>query len=60
MSKFSAETKKAVPSPMRFVKFLLLFLSLLAYQPACVREFDPNNRPQYPVEPGTEPIREVI
>jgi len=25
-----------------------------------VREFDPNGRPQYPVEPGTEPIREVI
>ncbi len=25
-----------------------------------VREFDPNGRPQYPVEPGTEPIREVV
>jgi hypothetical protein len=25
-----------------------------------VREFDPNGRPQYPVEPGTEPLREVI
>jgi Protein of unknown function (DUF1501) len=25
-----------------------------------VREFDPNGRPQYPVEPGTLPLREVI
>ena len=25
-----------------------------------VREFDPNGRPQYPVEPGTEPIRELV
>jgi hypothetical protein len=25
-----------------------------------VREFDPTGRPQYPVEPGTEPIRELI
>jgi hypothetical protein len=25
-----------------------------------VREFDPNGRPQYPVEPGTEPLREVL
>lgn len=25
-----------------------------------VREFDPNGRPQYPVEPGTEPLREVV
>jgi hypothetical protein len=25
-----------------------------------VRAFDPNGRPQYPVEPGTEPIREVV
>jgi hypothetical protein len=25
-----------------------------------VRAFDPNGRPEYPVEPGTEPIREVM
>ena len=25
-----------------------------------VREFDPNGRPQYPVEPDTQPMREVI
>jgi hypothetical protein len=25
-----------------------------------VREFDPNGRPQYPVEPGTEPLHEVL
>ncbi len=25
-----------------------------------VREFDPNGRPQYPVDPGVEPLREVI
>lgn len=25
-----------------------------------VREFDPNGRPQYPVEPGTEPVRELV
>jgi hypothetical protein len=25
-----------------------------------VREFDPNGRPQYPVEEGTQPIREVL
>jgi hypothetical protein len=25
-----------------------------------IREFDPNGRPQYPIEPGTEPIREVV
>jgi hypothetical protein len=25
-----------------------------------VREFDPNGRPQYPVDPGTEPLREVV
>ncbi len=25
-----------------------------------VREFDPTGRPQYPVEPGTEPIRELV
>lgn len=25
-----------------------------------VREFDPNGRPQYLVEPGTEPIRELV
>jgi hypothetical protein len=25
-----------------------------------VREFDPNGRPQYPIEPGTEAIREVV
>jgi hypothetical protein len=25
-----------------------------------VREFDPNGRPQYPIEPGTEAIRELI
>ncbi|MDB5310374.1 MAG: hypothetical protein JWO38_4576 [Gemmataceae bacterium] len=25
-----------------------------------VREFDPNGRPQYPVEPDTQPIREVV
>ena len=24
-----------------------------------VREFDPNGRPQYPVEPDTLPLREV-
>jgi hypothetical protein len=25
-----------------------------------IREFDPNGRPQYPIEPGTEPLREVV
>jgi hypothetical protein len=25
-----------------------------------VREFDPTGRPQYPVEPGTEPLRELV
>jgi len=25
-----------------------------------IREFDPNGRPQYPIEPGTEPIRELV
>jgi hypothetical protein len=25
-----------------------------------VREFDPTGRPQYPIEPGTEPLRELI
>ncbi len=25
-----------------------------------VREFDPNGRPQYPVDPGTPPIRELV
>ena len=25
-----------------------------------IREFDPNGRPQYPVEPGTPPIRELV
>ncbi|HEV3436233.1 MAG TPA: DUF1501 domain-containing protein [Gemmata sp.] len=25
-----------------------------------VREFDPNGRPQYPVEPTTEPVRELV
>jgi uncharacterized protein (DUF1501 family) len=25
-----------------------------------VREFDPNGRPQYPVEEGTQPVRELV
>ena len=25
-----------------------------------VREFDPNGRPQYPIDPGTPPIRELV
>jgi hypothetical protein len=25
-----------------------------------VREFDPNGRPQYPVDPGVEPLRELV
>jgi Protein of unknown function (DUF1501) len=27
---------------------------------AAVREFDPNGRPQYPVEPTVEPVRELV
>jgi len=25
-----------------------------------VREFDPTGRPQYPIDPGTEPLRELV
>ncbi len=39
--------------------FATLFTNL-GINLSAVREFDPTGRPQYPVEPGTEPIRELI
>ena len=53
-----AETAKSRPVTHQEV-FATLYTNI-GINLSEVREFDPNGRPQYPVEPGTEPIRELI
>jgi hypothetical protein len=50
----------AVKRPVTHQEVFATLFTNLGVNLRSVREFDPNNRPQYPVEPGTEPIREVI
>jgi hypothetical protein len=49
----------AVKRPVTHQEVFATLFRNLGMNLSQVREFDPNNRPQYPVEPGTEPIREL-
>jgi hypothetical protein len=50
----------AVKRPVTHQEVFATLYTNLGINLSQVREFDPNGRPQYPVEPGTEPIREVL
>jgi hypothetical protein len=50
----------AVQRPVTFQEVFATLYANLGMNLSEVREFDPNGRPQYPVEPGTEPMREVL
>jgi hypothetical protein len=50
----------AVSRPVTFQEVFATLFTNIGLNLSQVREFDPNGRPQYPVEPGTEPIREVL
>jgi Protein of unknown function (DUF1501) len=46
--------------PVSFMEVFATLYQNLGMDLSQVREFDPNGRPQYLVDPGTEPIREVL
>jgi len=46
--------------PVSFQEVFATLYTNLGLDLSQVREFDPNGRPQYLVDPGTEPIREVL
>jgi len=57
-----ASDKHAGTATSRPVTHQEVFATLyknLGFDLSKVREFDPNGRPQYPVEPDTRPLREV-
>jgi uncharacterized protein (DUF1501 family) len=45
--------------PVSFMEVFATLYTNLGLDLSQVREFDPNGRPQYLVDPGTEPIREL-
>ncbi len=50
----------AVKRPVTFQEVFATLYTNVGVDLRAVREFDANGRPQYPVEPGTEPIHEVL
>ena len=50
----------AVKRPVTHQEMFATLYHNLGINLSQVREFDPNGRPQYPVDPGTEPLREVV
>jgi hypothetical protein len=50
----------AVQRPVTHQEVFATLYTLLGLNLSQVRIFDPNGRPQYLVDPGTEPIREVL
>ncbi len=50
----------AVQRPVTHQEVFATLYSNLGLDLTRVREFDPNGRPQYPVEPGVEPLREAV
>jgi hypothetical protein len=58
-----ATNPKGEHATVRPVTFQEVFATLyhnIGLDLRAVREFDANGRPQYPVEPGTEPLHEVV
>jgi hypothetical protein len=52
--------ERAVSRPVSFQEVFATLYTNIGLNINEVREFDANGRPQYLVEPGTEPIREVL
>lgn len=50
----------AVQRPVKFQEVFATLYTSIGLNVNQVREFDPNGRPQYLVDPGIEPMREVI
>jgi len=50
----------AVKRPVTFQEVFATLYNNVGLDLRAVREFDANGRPQYPVEPGTEPMHEVL
>jgi Protein of unknown function (DUF1501) len=50
----------AVKRPVSFQEIFATLYTNVGVDLRAVREFDANGRPQYPVEPGTEPMHEVL
>jgi hypothetical protein len=50
----------AVKRPVTFQEIFATLYTNVGLDLRAVREFDANGRPQYPVEPGTEPMHEVL
>lgn len=50
----------ATKRPVTFQEVFATLYTNIGLDVGKVREFDPNGRPQYLVEPGTEPLKEVL
>jgi hypothetical protein len=50
----------AVKRPVTHQEIFATLYTCLGFNLNQVRMFDPNGRPQYPVDPGTEPLKELV